>query len=316
MHHLRCLNIFTILSPPLKEQEHNLHVSAGDMEQALICNNLQCRREVKETALVTTCSHLFCMECAERLGITEEAERRNTCPACQSQFNHNDDAVVANLNPGEEYKMTILSGLSPQVIMECASRALSFWVYQNTQSTYYQQHSYKVMADKLSALGIQYDKIMSDANTEIQGLEHKLSEMTAEQETLRRKNDEIIQALKEKSNKVLQLQELYDKVKRQAELSQIQKAASDAVDLTVEATSQLNRSLEGDSPTHGLSESDNAPAFGQCRAHVSGMNTGLPRSYSNIPREGTLWPRVGGASLTKLERHLGAFLAELWEGHR
>ena len=44
-----------------------------------------------------------------------------------------DDVVVTNLNPSEDYKTSVLSGLSPNVIMECAGRALSFWAYQTTQ---------------------------------------------------------------------------------------------------------------------------------------------------------------------------------------
>lgn len=44
-----------------------------------------------------------------------------------------DDVVVANLNPTEDYKTSVLSGLSPNIIMECAGRALSFWTYQTTQ---------------------------------------------------------------------------------------------------------------------------------------------------------------------------------------
>jgi len=44
-----------------------------------------------------------------------------------------DDAVIANLNPTEDYKTSVLSGLSPTVILECAGRGLSFWQYQMAQ---------------------------------------------------------------------------------------------------------------------------------------------------------------------------------------
>ncbi len=55
------------------------------------------------------------------------------CPACDAQLMNPDDAVVAMLNPTEDYKTSVLSGLSPNVIMECAGRALNFWAYQSTQ---------------------------------------------------------------------------------------------------------------------------------------------------------------------------------------
>lgn len=126
--------------------------------------------------------------------------------------------------------------------------------------------------------------------------------MTAEQDALRRKNEEIGQAFKEKSRKVLQLQELYDKVKRRAELGQIRKAASAAVDLTLEAPPQLNQDIAGN---NGVPESDNTPAFNQRRANGLGMNTGMPRSYPAVTREGTLWPRMGGTSRCKCYRAMG-----------
>lgn len=47
-----------------------------------------------------------------------------------------DDVVITALNPTEDYKTSVLSGLSPNVIMECAGRALSFWAYQTTQEMF------------------------------------------------------------------------------------------------------------------------------------------------------------------------------------
>lgn len=57
--------------------------------------------------------------------------------------------------------------------------------------------------------------------------------MALDQETLRRQNDELTVAYKEKNRKLLQTQELYDKLKRKAMLGHIQDAASDAIDTTL-----------------------------------------------------------------------------------
>ncbi|KAI1070851.1 hypothetical protein LB507_007044 [Fusarium sp. FIESC RH6] len=267
------------------------------MEHALTCNNLKCRRELSDRALVTTCSHIFCVECAQQLGVTgQDAERHNTCPACESQLTKPDDAVITNLNPSEDYKTSVLSGLSPNVIMECAGRALSFWAYQTTQNIYYQQYLYRTLTDKYSNLGIRLEKTVSDANTEIEGLQHKMSTgLAAEQESLRRKHEEVSQAYKEKSRKVLQLQELYDKVKRRAELGQIQKAASDAVDHTLQAT-QLDQGYAGNMTAPNNVENNHTLAFGQNhRIDISGMNTAAARNYPSVGREGTQWSRLGGS---------------------
>lgn len=57
--------------------------------------------------------------------------------------------------------------------------------------------------------------------------------MLDDQDCLRRKNEELVLAYKDKSRKLMQTQELYDKVKRRVELGHMQIAASDAVDSTV-----------------------------------------------------------------------------------
>lgn len=58
---------------------------------------------------------------------------------------------------------------------------------------------------------------------------------------LRRKNEEIAQAYKEKSRKQMQTQELYDKLKRLSMLGQVQDAASEAVDDNIQASISRNR---------------------------------------------------------------------------
>ncbi|KAF5661844.1 e3 ubiquitin ligase ccnb1ip1 [Fusarium heterosporum] len=259
-----------------------------------------CRRELSDRALVTTCSHIFCIECAQRLGMTvQEADRRHTCPACHSQLTNPDDAVITNLNPSEDYKTSVLSGLSPNIVMECAGRALSFWAYQTTQNIYYQQYLYKTLTDKYSNLGTRLEKTVNDANSEMEGLHHKLSNMMAEQDDLRRKHDELSRAFKDKSRKVLQLQELYDKVKRKAELGHIQRAASDAVDSTIQATQLDHGYGDGLHPQSHIEdhiEGRAAPVFNNShRVDVSGINNSLPRSHPGGARGANNWPRLGGS---------------------
>ncbi|KAI1089081.1 hypothetical protein F5B19DRAFT_495721 [Rostrohypoxylon terebratum] len=191
------------------------------MEHILRCNFLKCRKELGDRALVTTCSHIFCLECAARLGLTGQGhEHRNSCPACASHLTSPDDAVISNLKPSEDYKTSVLSGLSPNIIIECANRALSFWAYQATQEVVYQEHLSKALTEKYSNLNVYLDK---------------------------RKNDELTQAYKEKNRKLLQTQELYDKLKRKAMLGQIQDAAEDAIDSTLHGSPKDRAQFESGS---------------------------------------------------------------------
>jgi hypothetical protein len=68
--------------------------------------------------------------------------------------------------------------------------------------------------------------------------------MQVDQDGLRRKNGELIQALREKSRKQLQTQELYDKLKRRAMLGQVQNAALDAVDQNIQASVTASRFVD------------------------------------------------------------------------
>jgi E3 ubiquitin-protein ligase CCNP1IP1 len=68
--------------------------------------------------------------------------------------------------------------------------------------------------------------------------------MQVDLDGLRRKNEELIQALREKNRKQLQTQELYDKLKRRAMLGQVQNAALDAVDQNIQASVTANRFVD------------------------------------------------------------------------
>lgn len=83
--------------------------------------------------LVGRHSHLFCLQCADTSGLSRASNASRQCPACGTQLNNGDDVVVQGLNPSEDYKTSILGGLSPTIIMEVSSRALAFYAYQSSQ---------------------------------------------------------------------------------------------------------------------------------------------------------------------------------------
>ncbi|KAI1456622.1 hypothetical protein F4805DRAFT_475763 [Annulohypoxylon moriforme] len=260
------------------------------MEHVLRCNALKCRKDLGDRALVTTCSHIFCLDCADRLGLTGQGhEPRNSCPACGSHLTSPDDAVISNLNPSEDYKTSVLSGLSPNIIIECASRALSFWAYQATQEVVYQEHLSKALTEKYSNLNVHLDKVINEANFEI-------NSMRMDQDGLRRKNDELTQAYKEKNRKLLQIQELYDKLKRKAMLGQIQDAAEDAIDSTLHGSppgrvhfDNGNQNLTGYEEIGTPYGRQHHPSFHEQRMPVGYQHQTAMQDYGNS------WPRTMGA---------------------
>jgi E3 ubiquitin-protein ligase CCNP1IP1 len=94
--------------------------------------------------------------------------------------------------------------------------------------------------------------------------------VTASRDALQQKNNELAGAYQDKSRKLFQTQELYNKVKKRAELSQIEQAAFDAVDSSTRSVPQLSTSNQASSQfrPHSLN-GDNERSFP--------LNRGLPR---------------------------------------
>jgi E3 ubiquitin-protein ligase CCNP1IP1 len=78
-------------------------------------------------------SHIFCVGCSDTLRLSSPLAGNRICPACDTPLLNPDDVVSTRLNPTDDYKASVLSGLSPNIIVECADRALAFWAYQTTQ---------------------------------------------------------------------------------------------------------------------------------------------------------------------------------------
>ncbi|KAI3323567.1 hypothetical protein HD806DRAFT_522710 [Xylariaceae sp. AK1471] len=268
------------------------------MEHTLHCNVLKCRKELGDRALVTTCYHIFCGDCATRLGLANQRRDQPTaCPACGTHLTNPDDAVVTDLKPSEDYKTSVLSGLSPNVIMDCASRALSFWAYQVTQEIIYQQHMSKTLTDKYSSLNVHLDKVVNDANAEIANCHNKLKSAELDRDELRKKYDELLQTFKEKNRKLLQTQELYDRLKRKAMLGQVQDAAEDAVESTLQIPSISINGVGGES--HDLPYFQPRETFYRQTAsglHEQQRGVGIyNHPQANIPAHAGSWPRTFGA---------------------
>lgn len=94
----------------------------------------------------------------------------------------------------------MLSGLSPTIIMECASRGLAFHSYQTSQEIIYQEHLAKGLTEKYNTLSQQMDQLIHDANSQIQALQDKLqSELSP---SSHRKSAKIQQQCKESTRRL------------------------------------------------------------------------------------------------------------------
>ncbi|GIJ92015.1 hypothetical protein Asppvi_010990 [Aspergillus pseudoviridinutans] len=258
------------------------------MDFYLRCNALKCRTQLKEQAVVTTCSHIFCLPCADTLGLSRPTHGERRCPACQTVLVNPDDAASTVLNPSEDYKTSVLSGLDPNTIMECASRALVFWAYQTTQEMcvllsfpfnfcvnfltedrFYQEYLGKSLTEKYSTLNTHMDRVIHNANTEISALQAKLNDKQTTEEQLRRKNQELVDLYREKCKKFAQITNLYNLLKSRAMRSQMKTAASDTVSQTLNSLGNSGNelSVSGLSRPMGVSGLPQTPASRQGNPH-------------------------------------------------
>ena len=111
--------------------------------------------------------------------------------------------------------------------------------------------------------------------------------MNLDHDSLRRKNEELAQAYKEKNRKLLQTQELYDKLKRKAMLGHIQDAASDAVDTTLQgASSYAARQPDRGVYEHQIGTPLRPTEYAERSDRPGGMPL-QPRMMAPDPRAGT-----------------------------
>lgn len=81
---------------------------------------------------------------------------------------------MAALNPSEDYKTSILSGLSPTIIIECAGRGLHFWAYQMAQEITYQAFLASSLKGKYADLGAHLEAVHREATEETQKLQGQI----------------------------------------------------------------------------------------------------------------------------------------------
>lgn len=89
------------------------------------------------------------MSCADTSGLPRSTDANITCPTNGASLYDLDDVVVFGLNPSEDYKTSMLSGLSPTNIMECAGRGLAFYSCQTSQEITYQEHLVSTRAHQI-----------------------------------------------------------------------------------------------------------------------------------------------------------------------
>ncbi|CAH7684086.1 expressed protein [Phakopsora pachyrhizi] len=142
----------------------------------LRCNLCRKRLKVDGKAVVTNCLHIFCIDCANFQDCLSNPKTSHpTCPMCNVQLTQREDLVCTSLNPSQDYKSSVLSGLNPSTIFEITGKALNFWTYQQSLESRMSKDIFKRAQEIARASEI--EKLKSDAHyrKEIKGAERALS---------------------------------------------------------------------------------------------------------------------------------------------
>ncbi|KAL5932871.1 hypothetical protein ACKVV7_004821 [Pyricularia oryzae] len=170
------------------------------------------------------------------------------------------------------------------------------------QEIVYHAYFEQTLTEKYSQSRAELDKITGEANCQIGMLSDKLSAVTLERDSVRRKNDELLVMLKEKNKKLMQVQELYDKLKRKAMLGSLQDGASEAVDTALDRVAAIGATpVAADRYQRlGLYQQQADNSIAATPEHRSHSNNTAGIRLSNIP--GLV---VGGAPLLNQDRRHG-----------
>jgi E3 ubiquitin-protein ligase CCNP1IP1 len=107
------------------------------MDFQLHCNHLRCHDKLKDRAVMTACSHIFCLACSDYSTLRSGETAARSRPACGTILDKPFYVTGSILRSTDDYKMSILSGLSPTIITECVNSGMAFWAYQSSQEIYY-----------------------------------------------------------------------------------------------------------------------------------------------------------------------------------
>ncbi|KAF5369772.1 hypothetical protein D9758_001312 [Tetrapyrgos nigripes] len=217
------------------------------MDTELKCNRLTCRKALTDKAVVTTCSHIFCVECANEL-----FNAARLCPACESSLTEPSALCTRQTttklsepfyNPGDLQQSDFVLAI-PNTSREVCICALEEWITYCVVASTFQQAVLRNLNDKNAQLQKQLDNVVREANSEISLLNNKNAELERDLEVERRKVRDLQEATREREKEYQKLKAQHDKIKRKALLAP-NLGVNDAVNSSNEEPRVAMRPLEG-----------------------------------------------------------------------
>lgn len=204
------------------------------------CNIVKCRVKLTAKAFVTSCSHVFCPECANK-----SFNYALICPACESPLSDSKDIYLADLKPSEEWKSMIISAQKPETIAEICGRAISFWTYQMHQECCYQELLLKNFQERKTSNEKCLQTSIMQLKNELSTAQEAIGDLNKQVEIGKRKEADLLDQMNEKSRQMKKMQLLCDKMRKKVSLNAANGEAvgslEEAETLTPEGVEQENQ---------------------------------------------------------------------------
>ncbi|XP_053698585.1 E3 ubiquitin-protein ligase CCNB1IP1-like [Sabethes cyaneus] len=148
----------------------------------LVCNARDCFQKIDHIAWITRCSHVFCEQHGQDVKLRQAVS--TSCPACGARIHDDFGIVERSLSDSVHSRALLLCGYSPDIIMEIANSAITFWNFQKQQVCVNLERKVQYYKETLSKFKQDMALAKNDAELKIHRLEQQLESCLARNKEL------------------------------------------------------------------------------------------------------------------------------------
>ncbi|KAL6749950.1 hypothetical protein V8C86DRAFT_916770 [Haematococcus lacustris] len=200
----------------------------------LQCNLCWVQLEPDVKSICTPCLHLFCSGCIQKL-----LESNQCCSVCEGPLSAGTVKGVQVAQNASKFKLA-LCGQTPEVIMQTALNAITFW---NQQMEVTSNKRERTVQQRLEMLHQQCSAKVAQVHAAYSKMRNKANTLTREKEELHAENQELSSKYQQRSSQVQQLKSQVQQV--QAQLDQASSMTSSGMNMGPAFQGGHNRSMAG-----------------------------------------------------------------------
>ncbi|KAL4428409.1 hypothetical protein ABPG75_002498 [Micractinium tetrahymenae] len=189
----------------------------GGATERLQCNGCWAAVDSKEHAVVTSCHHLYCLNCTQVIMDSDDPG----CPICQQLIQNSTVKAQKALAPLADHRLT-LCGLSPAVILGAAHEGIQFW---NQQQALYGEYAQEQGRRKVAKTQDQCRKKLQEVHNGYLAAKRKYQEVLAQKHALQSDNKELQDKYNQKAMQDKKLKEGFARLQQENEALRRQLAA-------------------------------------------------------------------------------------------